>query len=76
MPKKDPLVGRRIVAVRPMTVEMARRHGWWTRTTVLELDDGTLLYASADDEGSGPGALFGVSQDGWSFAYPVLRLGQ
>ena len=63
------LVGRTIVEVRRMRPAEAAtdlpallgRHG---ATMVLVLDDGTKLYPSRDDEGNGPGALFGVSTGG------------
>jgi hypothetical protein len=31
---------------------------WFERGIVLELDDGTSIFPSRDDEGNGPGALF------------------
>ncbi len=39
-------------------------NGWHTGSIhanppVFELDDGTLIYPSADPEGNGPGAIFG-----------------
>jgi hypothetical protein len=65
------IVGRRIVEVRPMTRPEARKEGWEpdqarspVEATVLVLDDGTILYPSRDDEGNGPGALFGADSDG------------
>jgi hypothetical protein len=33
--------------------------GWARRPLVIELDDGTLMFASRDDEGNDGGALFG-----------------
>jgi hypothetical protein len=68
------IVGRRIVEVRPMTRPEARREGWEPdqarspgEATVLVLDDGTILYPSRDDEGNGPGALFGADREGGLF---------
>jgi len=53
------IAGRKIVSIRDMNdIEMARE-GWDSKATVLELDDGTLLYPSCDEEGNGAGALFG-----------------
>jgi len=57
-----PLVGRTIKAVRPMTRQELAAEGWGPERhppAVLELDDGTRLYASRDPEGNGPGCLFG-----------------
>ncbi len=63
-PKTDPVVGATIVAVRPMTKEEAEREGWSIggrqgAPMVLELSTGAVLYPSQDEEGNGPGALFG-----------------
>jgi hypothetical protein len=60
------LIGRKIVEFRRMTKEEAEEEGWDDRGAhggpipVLVLDDGTLLYPSQDEEGNGPGILFGV----------------
>ena len=37
------------------------------------LDDGTVVIASQDDEGNGPGALFLESSEGKSSGLPVIR---
>lgn len=60
------LIGRKIVNVRPISAKDLEFEGWDshpTPTVVLELDDGTLLYPSADEEGNGPGVLFGRKDD-------------
>ena len=67
------LIGRTIKSVRPMTVEEMESEGWdyWhgSRTPpVIVLDNGDTIYPSADDEGNGPGALFG-KQDGKAVKY-------
>lgn len=57
------LVGQKIVWVRRMTDEEREREGWDDDpqpTFALELDSGTVLYPSRDEEGNGGGALFGV----------------
>ena len=64
---KDPLIGKKIVKMRPMTDEEMEAEGWTQSTTVLVLNDGTLLYASMDPEGNGPGYIFGIAPDGDSF---------
>lgn len=60
------LVGKRVVRVyrekRPPFNE--RQWGWPDSTLVIEFDDGTLVSASADPEGNGPGCLFGVDNKG------------
>ena len=53
------LIGRKIVAVRQMTKTEVEFEGWFRGTTIYELDDGTLIYPSQDDEGNDSGALFG-----------------
>ena len=62
------LVGRTVVRVRPMTEDELMDEGWelgrhWSPPLVVEFDNGTTLYASQDDEGNGPGALFGFVND-------------
>jgi hypothetical protein len=54
----DKLAGRKIVKVRLLTKEEAEDLGWYSRSVVLHLDDGNLLYPSRDDEGNDAGALF------------------
>jgi hypothetical protein len=56
----NPLIGRKIVGVRKLTKAEMELEGWsWGSATALVLDDGTLLYASQDGEGNGPGMIFG-----------------
>jgi hypothetical protein len=64
--KVAPIVGSKIVAVRPMTdkFEFGSRHG---SPMVLELDNGQAIYALADEEGNGPGTLVGRTRKGESF---------
>lgn len=53
------LTGKKIVNVRYMSKAEMDAHGWYNRALVIQLDDGTLIYPSQDDEGNGAGALFG-----------------
>ena len=56
------LIGKKIVCIRPITEAEREAEGWdndHSATSVLELDDGTLIYPSQDDEGNGAGTLFG-----------------
>lgn len=62
-PAANSLVGRCIVAVRPMTKAELAREGWGEACLAVALDDGTLLYPSKDYEGNAPGALFGFSRE-------------
>ena len=56
---KDPIIGRKIVALRNMTKAELEREGWDGLATCIELDDGSVLYPSQVEEGNGPGCLFG-----------------
>lgn len=69
MPTPNPITGRRITAVRPMTSAELTDECWATNRrhanpVAIVLDDGTILYASSDEEGNGPGALFGRLANG------------
>lgn len=55
---RDQLLNKKIVGVRYMTQKEADQLGWESRTIVLLLDDGNVIYPSQDDEGNGPGSLF------------------
>lgn len=65
------LIGRKVVDVRAMTQAEAKEEGWdidlGNPPIVVVFDDGTKLYASADEEGNGAGALFGENPDGRHF---------
>lgn len=64
----DNLVGQRLTAVRPMTPAELEGESWryepWNPPLALEFEDGTVLYASQDGEGNGPGMLFGFNPGG------------
>lgn len=66
------LAGRTIKEARPMTKAELDAEGWeptpYDCPLVLVLDDGTKLYPSRDAEGNGPGVLFGIDEQGRSFA--------
>ncbi|WP_254824871.1 hypothetical protein [Haloglomus halophilum] len=68
----DQIEGQRIVAIREMTPAELDREGWITQhgssIPAIELESGILLYPSADPEGNGPGALFGIDADDTAFA--------
>lgn len=53
------LLGKKIVGVRYITQEEANNLGWNSRSLAIQLNDGTLIYPSMDDEGNNAGALFG-----------------
>jgi hypothetical protein len=56
-------VGKKITAIRQMTVEELDVQGWEvgrrSAPLVIVLDDGSKIFASRDGEGNGPGVLFG-----------------
>jgi len=52
------LIGRTIVAVRYMSAQEAGEMCWFHRAMIVELDDGTLLFASADEEMNDAGVLW------------------
>lgn len=60
------LIGKKLVAMRPMTPEEYGEEGWdpapYQEVMVLEFESGVHLYASRDSEGNGGGALFGVDR--------------
>jgi hypothetical protein len=64
----DDVVGHKIRSVRQMHKHEWEAEGWHRGAIVLELSNGTKLYASKDDEGNGPGAMFGIDSRGDSFA--------
>lgn len=54
----DLLKGLAVKSVRYLTNEEAEGLGWYNRSIILEMHNGTLLFCSADDEGNDAGALF------------------
>lgn len=68
---KNSFVGRRIVDARYLTKGEMEALGWTKSALVLQLDDGTLLFPSRDDEGNNGGAMFG--QQGKEFInFPTI----
>jgi hypothetical protein len=67
------LKGKKIVAVRYMTEQEKEDHMWYYRGLVIQLDDGSLIYPSADDEGNDAGAIFGQTNKGEHLLFPVMR---
>ena len=71
------VIGRRIVGARLLTEEEIKKEYWEMSmgrnetVTALVLDDGSIIYASQDFEGNGPGALFGMDSNGEGFAISI-----
>jgi len=69
MPKEVSLfVGKIIKEVRKMTSEEMKKEGWTGNrsTIIIVLDDGSKIFASSDEEGNGPGCMFGTNPIGMS----------
>lgn len=63
-------IGKKIVGVIPLPKKVIELEGWdngYSRNaeyaTALLLDDGSILYPSQDEEGNGPGCIFGTDKD-------------
>ena len=68
------LVGKKIADVRYLGPGEVENLGWSSSCLVIQLEDGTLLFPSQDDEGNGPGALFGNDSRGKELTFPVIRI--
>lgn len=65
------IVGQKIKGIRTMTRDEAIFEGWEPSAVVIELENGTRLYASVDDEGNGPGSIFGRDEKDRGFIVSV-----
>ncbi len=66
------LLGRKIIDVRWMTDDEQDGFAWQNAALMLLLDNGTVIWPSADDEGNDAGALFGLTPAGEDFTLPVI----
>lgn len=66
------LLGRKVVEVRLLTDSELSNLGWDNATFVIFFNDGTYIFPSQDDEGNGPGALFGHSKKHGDLTFPVM----
>lgn len=57
------LVGRKVTEVRYLTDKEKETLGWYRSSLALIFDDGSAVWASADDEGNDAGALFTTWDD-------------
>ena len=68
----DSIVGKKIVSIRAMTKSELKREGWDDLCdgpqVAIVLEDGTVIYASQDCEGNGPGAIF-LHKNGVSYSF-------
>jgi len=72
-PQPMEIKGATIVEVRHMTDGEIKAEGWTIprahgTPVALVLDNGTVLYASQDQEGNGAGVIFGKAKSGECFA--------
>lgn len=66
------LLGRKITKVRYMLDKEMEATGFYRRALVVQLDDGTLIYPSADDEGNDAGALHYQKKGDNEYILPVI----
>lgn len=67
------LEGRTIVQAFYMSEEEANKEfGWDSRPLIIELDNGTQLVISADDEGNDGGSLFYATDEEPNGVLPTL----
>lgn len=67
------LKGKTVVQVYQMTEQEMIAEGWdyGTPPTVIRFNDGSKVFASRDEEGNGPGAMFGQLPNGDQvYVYP------
>lgn len=57
------LVGKVVKSVRYLSTQELEDLGWDQSTLVIIFTDDTAIYASCDDEGNAPGALFTNSEE-------------
>jgi len=69
---QDVLLNKKIVKVRYLTNEEQKNLGWYRKAVVIQLQDGTLFFPSADDEGNDAGAIFFQSKDYPEGILPVI----
>lgn len=66
------LLGRTIVGIRYLTDKEVEDMGWYQSSVVFILDNGSVFFPSADDEGNDAGALFGQTENGEEITMPVI----
>lgn len=63
-------VGLKVTDVRELTDIELEIEGWEPGygdiPVAIIFDDGSMIYASSDPEGNGPGAIFGITKSGES----------
>ena len=67
------LVGKRIVAIKYMSLEEAQAIGWDSRPATIVLEGNSRLYVSSDEEGNEPGTLVAEDKGTSHSFYPKTR---
>lgn len=70
--KAKTLVGRTIVSVTRMGVDLVQNLGWPDYAAVVYFDDGSKMFPTADAELNGPGVLFGENPPGIGGQFYIL----
>jgi len=68
----DVLLGRKIVAVQYLTNEERDEMGWYSCPIIITLDDGTIIFPTADDEGNDAGAIHYQKTGDNNYIIPVI----
>lgn len=66
------LLNRKIVKVRYMLDSEQEDLGFYSKALVIQLDDNTLLYPSADDEGNDAGSIHYSKEGDNNYILPVI----
>jgi len=66
------LLNKKIVQVRYMTDQEQEAFNWHHKAIIMQLEDGTLVFPSRDDEGNDAGALHYFREDGSGNCIPVI----
>ncbi len=69
---KKHLLGKQIVSIRYLTEKEKENMMWYKKPIIIQLNDGTILFPSMDDEGNDGGALFGQTKNGKELTFPVI----
>ena len=69
---KEHLLNKKIVKVRYMLPQEQEATGFYRKALIMVLDDDTIIFPSADDEGNDAGAIFGLTKDGEQLVFPVI----
>jgi hypothetical protein len=69
---EEHLLNKKIVKVRYMLPQEQEATGFYRKALIMVLDDGSMIFPSADDEGNDAGALFGQDKDGSGLTFPVI----